>query len=312
LCRDEKARAALQEITNLIDDQPLNTMSDKRRVVQTKLGEAFSGDLMLSDLENFDGFIELKPGPGLFRRLHESFDYVTDVLDNTADCVKITGATRFPWKTYGELMEWFRTRPDSGSNWMWSPLKPYFVAGNTAVMNWLNTERWAEVGLQRPAEEPSKWFIIRPDLPNTRINLRLEMGKHGWAMLHISLDDVTVMIKLSEVFDPFGDMLAWGREIAEGDLPVKMEIDEEGEVALLTALRTEDPERLLLRVTHRYSDGISLEGIVSRADLASALKNELRRFFTTDFDPQHWDSYKTDDIQVKDLVLNHTWLVEQA
>ena len=39
------------------------------------------------------------------------------------------------------------------------------------------------------------------------------------------------------MFDPFPELLAWGREIDEGDLPVEMQIDEEGLIAVLTVLR---------------------------------------------------------------------------
>ena len=40
----------------------------------------------------------------------------------------------------------------------------------------------------------------------------------------------------------------------------------------VTVLRTDDPQRVLLRVTHTYENKRLLEGIVSRAKLAAALK----------------------------------------
>lgn len=164
--------------------------------------------------------------------------------------------------------------------------------------------------MHTPAEEPSKWFVLRSGLPDAKIGIRLEMEEYGWAKLHLTLDDVAATIHLSEVFDPFGEMVAWGREIDEGDLPIQMEIDEEGQEAVLTVLRTEKPERVLLRVTRKYSDEVLLEGIVARATLATALKTELRRFFTTEFDPQHWDMERDDDpedgyIRTKDQARLH-------
>ena len=60
-------------------------------------------------------------------------------------------------------------------------------------------------------------------------------------------------------------------------------------MAVLTALHTEDPERVLLRVIRRFSDEVLLEAIVARSVLAATLKSELRRFFATEFDPHHWD-----------------------
>jgi hypothetical protein len=139
------------------------------------------------------------------------------------------------------------------------------------------------------------------------------MEEYGWAKLHLTLDATTVSIHLSEVFDPFFELVAWGREIDEGDLPIEMEIDEEGRVAVLTVLRTENPTRVLLRVTRNHDSAILLEGIVDRSALASALKFELCRFFTTEFDPQHWDMGRDEEpedgyVQTRDLVLGHAWL----
>lgn len=312
LCRDEKARAALWEIPALIEN-PQTTISDRRRAVQTKLDEAFGGDLIIADKESLDGFFALSPGPGLFRRLHESFDYVISVLDNPAGVVQITSAAHFPWRAYGELMEWYHGLRGTDRFGAWSPLTPFFVCGNTGALHSYSTERWARTGLHRPAEEPPRWFVIRPGLPDAQIGIRLEMGEYGWAKLNLALDAATATIHLSDVFDPFGEMVAWGREIDEGDLPIEMEIDEEGQEAVLTVLRTEDPARVLLRVSRPYSDEVLLEGIVSRTALASTLKAELRRFFTEEFDPLHWDLRgdpdNDDDYEsVRDGVLNHAWL----
>ncbi|OJZ15645.1 MAG: hypothetical protein BGP20_06945 [Thiobacillus sp. 63-78] len=313
LCRDEKARASLLEIPALIENHQ-SSMSDRRRAVQAKLDEAFGGDLRIEDKEGLDGFFALQPGPGLFRRLHESFDYVTEVLDNPAGLVRITGSSRFDWRSYGELMEWYHGLRGSDRFGTWSALTPFFVCGNTGALHSYSTERWARSGLGRPAEEPARWFVLRPGLADAQLGIRLEMGEYGWAKLHLTLDDATATIHLSEVFDPFLELLAWGREIDEGDLPVEMEIDEEGQEAVLTVLRTDDPQRVLLRVTRKYESTILLEGVVARATLAAALKAELIRFFTAAFDPQHWDlrgdpdDIEDDHLHIKDTVLNHPWL----
>jgi hypothetical protein len=155
--------------------------------------------------------------------------------------------------------------------------------------------------------------VIRPGLPNANLGVRLEMKEYGWARLHLTLDATTVSICLSDVFDPFPELVAWGREIDEGDLPIQMEIDEEGQIAVLTVLRTDNPLRVLLRVTRSYENKILLEGVVDRAILASALKYELHRFFTTEFDPQHWDMGRNEDpeegyVQIRDQVLGQAWL----
>jgi len=313
LCRDEKVRTTLLEIPALIDDTKNTTMSERRRAVQTKLDDAFGRELMIEERDGLDGFFALKPSPGLFNRLHESFDYIISVLDNPAGTIQVTETSNFHWRSYGELMEWYHGLRGSDRFGGWSALTPFYVCGDTGVLHSYSTDRWARRGLVKPAEEPSKWFVVRPSLPNANFAVRLEMEEYGWAKLHLTLDATTVSIHLSDVFDPFPELVAWGREIDEGDLPIEMEIDEEGRIAVLTVLRTENPSRVLLRVTRNYENEILLEGVVDRATLASALKSELRRFFTTEFDPQHWDMGRDEDpedgyVQTRDRVLGHAWL----
>lgn len=320
MCRDEAARAALGGIPSLMAD-PHATLSQKRGRVQVKLDVAFRGGVSLVGREVLDGYFALQPGPALFRQLCESFDYVTDVVDNPAGLVRVTGSTRFRWPSYGELMEWFHTRDGVDLMGVWPRLTPYFVCGNTGALQSFASERWARAGLHRPATEPSKWFVIRPGLVDAEPIVRLEMGQYGWASLRISLNAETATIRLSEVFDPFDELVAWGQEIESGDLPVAFEIDEEGSEVTLIVLRTEDPLRVLLRIVRVGEGGVLAEGIVARSSLATGLKTELRRFFMSEFDPRHWDMSAYDDeddgeddglrpdfVPTKQRVLNHRWL----
>lgn len=174
-CRDETPRAALQDIPAVMGGQRQATLSDKRRAVQAKLDAAFHGDLMIADKESLDGFFAPRPGPGLFRKLHDSYDYVTEVIDNPAGSVRLTGAARFSWRTYGDLMEWYHHLREPDRFDAWSPLAPFFVCGNTGALHSYSTERWACAGLRTPAGEPSKWFVIRPGLPDAAIGIRLEI-----------------------------------------------------------------------------------------------------------------------------------------
>ncbi|MCB1615948.1 MAG: hypothetical protein KDI30_08040, partial [Pseudomonadales bacterium] len=273
-CRDEKVRTTLLEIPALVNGTKNSTLSDRRYAVQAKLDSAFDGELMIEDREDLDGFFALKPGSGLFKRLHESFDYVISVLDNPAGAVHVTETSTFHWQSYGELMDWYHGLRGPSRFGTWSPLTPFYVCDDTGALHSYSTDRWGRQGLIKPAEEPSKWFVIRPGLPNANPVVRFEMEEYVWAKLHLTLDAVTVSIRLSDVFDPFPELVAWGREIDGGDLPIGMEIDEEGQIAELSVLRTENPARVLLRVARDHGEDILLEGIVDRATLASALKSE--------------------------------------
>ena len=78
---------------------------------------------------------------------------------------------------------------------------------------------------------------------------------------------------------------------------------------MLTALATNEPGRVLLRVIRKYEDTVLLEGIVARAALAEAFKAELLRFFTQEFAPEDWSSAcDSEGESLKALVLGHPWL----
>lgn len=309
LCRDENMRAALLEIAALLDD-PQKTMTALRPLVQAKLDSAFGGGLQLADRETFDGFFALDYSPELFRRLHESFDYVTEVIDDPAGVVQISRSTPFAWRSLGELMEWYHLLRGADHWGRWSPLTPFVVCGDTVPLDFFGIDRWGQSRLTKPAEDPGKWFVIRPGLADARIGIRLEMGEYGWAGLHLSLNDTTHRIYLSDVVDSFPALLAWGREIAEGDLPVGMVFDEEGKETVLTVLRTDDLARVLLRAEDRYEQQIWQEGIVSRAELATALRAELVRFFNEEFDATFWGSQgeAEDEDTYKKRILSNPWL----
>lgn len=129
LCRDEKARKVLLGISELINNMTHITLHAKRHAVQARLDDLLNGNLIVADKESINGFFALTPNRDLFQWLHESFDYVTDVLDNASGVAHVTGTNRFYWRSYGELMEWYHTLRGSNRSGAWPTLTPFFVCG---------------------------------------------------------------------------------------------------------------------------------------------------------------------------------------
>ncbi|MEO5333412.1 MAG: hypothetical protein H7839_15470 [Magnetococcus sp. YQC-5] len=160
------------------------------------------------------------------------------------------------------------------------------------------------------------FFVTQPNLTNAHVNFRLVMEGDRWASLDVTIGTSTIKIWLSQDHDPFCYLVDWGQRIEEGNLPICLEIDEEDTVKRLIVLDTEDPTRVLLRVADPDpdpgSDGIFLEGMVPRVVLATLLKEELRRFFTFEFNPDQWERYEKEFnpsyVSIKDRVLRHSWL----
>ena len=312
LCRHERTRAVLLNIPSLIADAANASGADKLRLVDDSLREAFDSDLdLMSDLETDDfshpGFFELNPSDILFRRLHEAFDYVTEVTDNPMGLVRVTKTAPFRWQSCVDLLKWRNLRFPHRSD-PWTPLTPFLLCGDTRKLPaYIYGSCWRRDTLFEPDKKTAERFAFHPRLPDARPFVRLDKNEAGWSDLHVGLDEAAAAIRLSHVFEPFPNIVSWACAIDQGKLPVEIWIDEEGSIVKLTALPTDVPHRMLLRVRQSYQDEILLEGIVTRAALAGAFKTELRRFFTHDFDPQEWDDGDT----LKALVLAHPWLAAE-
>ncbi len=219
-CRDEAVRQALEAIPVAVKSN--EGLSERRVAVQQLLDQAFGGDLLLLDGHDSDEFFATQLRPGLIPQLAKSFSYVVDVLDDQNGAVELCAVAPFGWRSYGELVEWFNgVDPVSGAvnPARWESLTPFFVSGNTGSMR-LGYGYRNGAKLIRPCEDLPRWFCLRPDVTDAPVSVRFEMGQYGWARLHISLADCRASMDLSNVFDPFDDLVAWGREVDEGDLPV--------------------------------------------------------------------------------------------
>ena len=288
LCKDEKIRAALVDISAIVQDNT-STMEQKRHDVQHALDAVFGGNIQLAAREEMDGFFALEQSPALYHCLRERFSYVAEVFDNPASVANITATSRFDWDSFAAFEEQHCIH---GSHHR-GTFVPFFVVEPSRA---LSLYPWTRANIGQPrGDVPAN--AAAPVIPDTHVKVRLEMGEAGWAYLHLSLGDANGKVWFSEVWEPFDDFIAWCREIDEGEVPVQFKVDEEGTIAVLTALETNEPAWVLLRVTRKddwedeekEDEKVLLEGIISRASLAAALKNELRRFFTEDLNPQEWD-----------------------
>lgn len=310
-CRNPTTRSTLTALPGLINGLGHLPLSEQRRIAQAKLDDAFGGALLIDRRDLLSPYLTLRPTPAFFERLRLEFDYVVEVLDDPDGAVSVTRSTPFAWRSLGELMEWYHA-PDERWPGCWSPFTPFLVSGGTGLVKDSFTEWRAGAVMNRPAEAPARWFVLRPGLPDAMVTFRFEMLDHGWARLHVAVGEDLATIRLSEVYNPFPRLVEWGSRIDAGDLPIEIEIDEEGEQALLTVLGTEDLDRVLFRVSRMYTEEYLLEGIVSRTDLAGALKSELRRFFGSEFDAARWEApYRRGDeefIPTKTIVNDHPWM----
>ena len=79
-----------------------------------------------------------------------------------------------------------------------------------------------------PLEYPKNWESTC--LWDGKISVHFGYPAHGWVRLSLLATAFggSVVIDLSEVFDPFWEMVGWLKTIADDNLPASFKVDEEG------------------------------------------------------------------------------------
>ncbi|MDO5679842.1 MAG: hypothetical protein Q4G54_05920 [Pelistega sp.] len=296
-CRDIRIKQIFREIPSIINSASL-ALSDRRVKVQEKLDKAFNQEVKLVSHEMLNNFFQLEPSVAIFQYLNQCFEYITELqIDN--GYIEIISLERFPWDNYGELIEWKYRLPmptDVGMRRL-ENLSVYFVCGNVfKAVDLFSIARADDRELGRPTEIPLKWFKLDPNIKPADFKIRFEaIDCYGWIDLHITFEDCELIVNLSEVYNPFYSLLTFGQEVAEGDLPIQITIDEESWETVLSVFNTGNSTLIFIRAAKKYTGEIFIEGVVDRKLFASALRAELIRFFNDEFDPALWDSYEPDE-----------------
>lgn len=106
---------------------------------------------------------------------------------------------------------------------------------------------------------------------------------HGWILMKLDLPEKLISVHLSNVFDPFPDMLRWMEDICKDWLPAILIIDEEGYGKKLIAdrLSKEANDSVLLRVYEwgkSRRDYLLTKSEIPKHMLVKSVLNRLQSF----------------------------------
>ena len=146
-------------------------------------------------------------------------------------------------------------------------------------------------------------------LNRSSISIELKMFDHGWAALNFKYDQLEISIDLSDVYDPFQDLVNWGWNIQQNILPTAIEIDEEGHVIKIVAENSIIEDQLIIRfIAKSFTHTIK----VNKYFFLNTLKQEIKRFFKDEFNTNEWEEMNEEGnlpfYNIKDWVLNHIWI----
>ncbi len=309
LCRNEQSKALLRQIPALTRHPGYGNLYDHRQAVQELLNKAFHGQVFMEIEEPMEGYLAMDSTGREYQQLHEEFSYVTAVARDTHGKVMCVQSAPFPWSCQDEHQRWYSALVEAGRGG-WETIKLFFVYGPVEGLCSHYWQNHAQCGVSKSGEAPARWFTLRPELKIASVSFRLQMAGQGWIFLEVGIAEERFTVYLSQHYDPLPSLLMWGEALAAGNVPLQVEIDEEGVVKHLTVLTTDVPDRVLFRVAQCESAVIRLEGIVSLRALVHAFREEIKRFFQDDFVCEQWNYGETDPANrtLQSWILSHRWL----
>lgn len=243
----------------------------------------------------------------IYKLLAGQADYVAKIREESNGKSIATAYEPFTWNNYYEFTEWFN-EVLGDKRWGISLPSPSLIFDNaSALADYADTATRSQLVI--PGLNPAAFFSIRPDVVDQSLNVKINMETSGWANMELSLGLSDRVIYLSNVYPPFEPLIEWLKLIDQGNLPVQIEIDEEGIETCLTAYPTESHERLYFTVSDKYDvTKVSIQAIINRIDLVNTFRDELRRFFAEDFDAEEWDSDDSEESPLLLRIKSDNWI----
>lgn len=147
------------------------------------------------------------------------------------------------------------------------------------------------------------------NLKSSLFSIHFKMHHYGWAALHLNCDGINVLIDLSDVFDPFQDLVNWGWNIQQNILPASININEEGHIVTIIASNSKTENTLSIQLKSR---SFKYTFKIDRLGFCHIFKQEVKRFFKDEFNTNEWEEMNDEGnlpfYNIKDWVLNHIWI----
>lgn len=237
------------------------------------------------------GRVALQPDVGLFSMLSAGFRYVSAVMDDPRGQAGVLETAPFRWTRPVDFMEWLYA-PEH-RQW-WVPV-PYLVRDGLAeIGQWSLSDRPFS-RLSRPELRLGEFVQPRTGAIRRRLAVQVMADRYGWAELLLRDDGQEARIALSNVYPPLEDLAEWTARIRVGDVPLQVEIDEEGSVVELCALPTGDPDCLLFLAKDRYGTQVRFQGLVDRRDLVRAMAEAILTALADPAQAQGWSEFFGDE-----------------
>ena len=271
---------------------PIGTVVTEADATRVRAAIAASGlPIKAEELRSPGGRVALRADVGLFSVLSAGFHYVSAVMDDPHGQAGILETVPFRWTRPVDFMEWLYA-PEH-RQW-WVPV-PYLIRDGVVEIGQWSLADQPFSRLSRPELRLGEFLQPRTGAIRRPPTIQVIADRYGWAELLLRDDRQEARIALSNVYPPLEDLAEWTARIGAGDVPLQVEIDEEGSVVALCALPTGDPDCLLFLAKDRYGTQVRFQGLVDRRGLVRAMADAILTALADPAQAQGWSEFFGDE-----------------
>ena len=233
------------------------------------------------------GALALEPTDDCLRMLFDHFGYIEGILDDPDGEATPESYSRFRWTTYGSLMEWFHSdlRNDFGA---WELVRIHLLFEAPEGVAALDMFR-GHGEMKRPEIALDKFFQLKPGLEPSQAHFTSSVHNFGFGDFTIRIGHTERTLFLSDAYPPYEYLIRWLQEMECGNLPVRIEMEEEGPTTYLEAHPTGDDNLVLFVHGDKYAETVFIQNIVDRLQFVNNFREELAGFIKEAFDENKWD-----------------------
>jgi hypothetical protein len=283
-------------------------LAKARTMLQKHLDDNGLSMLRVEDWNDLKGWVAFSLTETFFETILPELKYVS-ALEIQNERASIYEMKKAFWKHPGDVMFWMYGWPKKDREFQEIPLL-YLVFEPIDQVH-IASRQWSSRDLINLPVDLSEFFTVNEDAKLSSISVYFSETRSGWSNMELTLDDHQFIIKCSNVYDPFFELLVFARSIENNDLPMQINIDEEGTDKRFTAYQTDHKDKIyfILSNPNAENDQQLFHGIFEKKVIVHAFKRGLKDFFETRYIPSEWEWDVDDECKnFQERVLNDPWI----
>lgn len=306
---NDSLRQKLLDAISYLKTLSLKNYARSRKKFQSYLDNHGLGMIQIDSASNLPGWISLTMSPAFFEGILPHLKYVTALEVDDNGIAHINEVNPVVWKNPADIAMWLFGWDFIGNHTCAS--FELFLILDDIIYSDAHPYHRRNYELNYLGSNLSEFFMLQNSIHLSTLQVWISETEHGWADMQLTIDGNIYPIICSNAFDPLEALLGIARCADLGDLPVSLNIDEEGTDKRIEIYQTDKDDKVyfVLLNPNKSKDPLIVQAIFDKSHFVETFKTAFRDFFENRYDASQWEWWDNDEPPtMKDRVLNDPWM----